>query len=1164
MARNTIYLYTEALDPADAVVTAQENITAADFPVLTLGDTPEFTFLFTDGTDTWPTWAGDNTYTLVAGLGTAEADTDAPLTNQSTFSTTTGGWTGNLALNTRSLSDWCRSQGTSQEFPVTRLWLQLRVQDPSGYDITRATIRVQMRLRALPDQDLTSTTPLPAGTSAAAAAASAAAALVSENAAASSASSAASSASTATTKAAEASSSASAAATSASNASDSESNAATSAAAALVSKNAAASSASDASDSATTATGAASSATSSASSATTSAATATTKASEASDSATAAASSATDSATSATASATSATESATSATESATSATAAASSATAAAASESAAASSAASASSSASDAANAVASQYIGTVAGDSVPSTATAAGYYYIISSAGTSQTITWAVGDLAVYNGSSGDWSQLATSAYGYETQADANPKFAARGPRQGVTSDGTTYLGTTANGPDLALADFSIFGFVAPSDWSPGTTHTIWGKWSGSVGAFFSIRTSGELQLNIGGNTYISTEIIDITNERWGLAGVSADRDGNAIFTIAGEQLGNPVDISGSSATSLTTSEELYIGAVDGGTSNKFNGSIGELGVVNGITTVAQFAQIHANGTAVGTIDAADMYQHLVPTDLLAAGIFEDISGNNNHAALGGIPGENGIDTVLPVELPQETVQVPALRADTSQDPSINSVLNNQAPTDGDFLIVAELIWPEMPSATGSVYNLTDSTSNAYAASALLWDIVDSSMGWRFLGTDGSSYRRLGTTTLHSMLEGLPVVFGFSRDSSAASVSVFLQVGNLPAIDVTNLFSETTSGASVPNWDDAISADNLLALLRNNTQGDTTIDLRRIVLYNASADTLAEAADAMSPTPVGAKWQPVGDRGVYESDFSAGADGWTEQAGGQSVLTGNVDGVSGEDDCLQISRGSTGVIQCNIGDGYNTTEGIATAITFDYYLDASSGLTDFGLSQGDANRITPTEGSWQTGVVSRMEDAKTSGVVRYFTATGNLAVGKSLYLKNARTDVVGQTVGLNLSDGGGYQPKNPRFSNGSSHWEMSTDGITRLHEPKYGYLQTELTWAGTHEAKQITADQSAYPAATVEWIKLFPTASTSGSGATVGTVNDPDQFITATALTGGTDYMTGTNLTLQTAFPGGTAENDLTFVVDPDTSNYTGTIEVIVKLHWEAQR
>ena len=59
MARNDVYLNINALSPADAVVTGQQDMTAATVPELVLGDTPTFNFYFTDNTNVWPSWAGN-------------------------------------------------------------------------------------------------------------------------------------------------------------------------------------------------------------------------------------------------------------------------------------------------------------------------------------------------------------------------------------------------------------------------------------------------------------------------------------------------------------------------------------------------------------------------------------------------------------------------------------------------------------------------------------------------------------------------------------------------------------------------------------------------------------------------------------------------------------------------------------------------------------------------------------------------------------------------------------------------------------------------------------------------------------------------------------------------------------------------------------------------
>lgn len=55
----------------------------------------------------------------------------------------------------------------------------------------------------------------------------------------------------------------------------------------------------------------------------------------------------------------------------------------------------------------------FLGEIAGDSVPATATDAGDFYVINAAGTSQSVTWAAGDWAIYNGTSGSWSKRAST-------------------------------------------------------------------------------------------------------------------------------------------------------------------------------------------------------------------------------------------------------------------------------------------------------------------------------------------------------------------------------------------------------------------------------------------------------------------------------------------------------------------------------------------------------------------------------------------------------------------------------------------------------------------------------------------------------------------------------------------------------------------------------
>ena len=160
MARNDIYVNINASSPADAIVTAQQDMTAATIPELVLGDTPTFNFYFTDNTNVWPIWAGNASYTLTWALSDAVGGDFAPASTTSTATPITGGWTVTLPLNSYDLVGLMNQKRFSQAYPVTNLWQQLRVADPSGNEVTRAMFWTPVRYRAISDtQNMESASP---------------------------------------------------------------------------------------------------------------------------------------------------------------------------------------------------------------------------------------------------------------------------------------------------------------------------------------------------------------------------------------------------------------------------------------------------------------------------------------------------------------------------------------------------------------------------------------------------------------------------------------------------------------------------------------------------------------------------------------------------------------------------------------------------------------------------------------------------------------------------------------------------------------------------------------------------------------------------------------------------------------------------------------------
>jgi hypothetical protein len=126
---------------------------------------------------------------------------------------------------------------------------------------------------------------------------------------------------------------------------------------------------------------------------------------------------------------------------------------------------SAASADASATAALNAISQAYKGELAGASVPATSTTNGDTYRITSAGTSQGKTWVVGDAAIYNGSSGQWTQL-TGFYIYADAADIASK-AALIEREGLRFDGTAGAVIGGGGiPAVGTGDFTVWFMINP--------------------------------------------------------------------------------------------------------------------------------------------------------------------------------------------------------------------------------------------------------------------------------------------------------------------------------------------------------------------------------------------------------------------------------------------------------------------------------------------------------------------------------------------------------------------------------------------------------------------------------------------------------------------------------------------------------------------------
>lgn len=126
------------------------------------------------------------------------------------------------------------------------------------------------------------------------------------------------------------------------------------------------------------------------------------------------------------------------------------------------------------------------------------------------------------------------------------------------------------------------------------------------------------------------------------------------------------------------------------------------------------------------------------------------------------------------------------------------------------------------------------------------------------------------------------------------------------------------------------------------------------------------------------------------------------------------------------------------------------------------------------------------------------------------------------------------------------------NGSNNLTgIVTSGITAITDQVRGSFTGTLTWSGTHESKSLLGAQALPSNAMITQITRKATASSSGSGCTIGTTNSATRWQAADTFTTAKEVAT-----LANQLPAGTAANDLDIVVDPDTANFTGSITVTV--------
>lgn len=182
------------------------------------------------------------------------------------------------------------------------------------------------------------------------------------------------------------------------------------------------------------------------------------------------------------------------------------------------------------------------------------------------------------------------------------------------------------------------------------------------------------------------------------------------------------------------------------------------------------------------------------------------------------------------------------------------------------------------------------------------------------------------------------------------------------------------------------------------------------------------------------------------------------------------------------------------------------------------------------------------TWQLGrgtlTDALVQELNTIGIR---TATGS-PISKGGTFSGATDGVV---VDLDFSVGaGGVFPD--KSGNGFHGYSLVATH-THLIPKQTGQIKGRLTWAGTHEQKEFLASAALMPAnAVVTGIVIESTQASSGSGITIGDAATANYWVAAVAFTTAKQA-----LTLAQVFP---ASGQTRILVDPDTNNFTGSIDI----------
>jgi len=488
---------------------------------------------------------------------------------------------------------------------------------------------------------------------------------------------------------------------------------------------------------------------------------------------------------------------------------------------------------------------------------------------------------------------------------------------------------------------------------------------------------------------------------------------------------------------------------------------------------------------------------------------------------------------------------------ALAFDGTTGSRVYATLTNQlVGSDSCAVVVKAGIPLAAPSNSRSIAALSSSNSATNVAETLTLDVLSSgALAVALYGPSGAHYRAHFYNNFIATYGGKVVVFAFVRDATAGTVTLYINgTAQTPS-------SSTTSGASAPAWTGTIT--NTYMVLGTLLSGYEYAGLRvfSVSLYNLalSQADVAEIQELGGGVPFRYQFGSQSNVIVAAQDrnfSSAGTGSWT-------VLFGTGTAVANAANALDITSASSGSGGVRMAGGSFLASPARTyRVRFTHTnISGTPVLWRFGPS-GEPNetptQFTPSGTPTAFDVVTTWRQMNAGSNLTFYAPGGN---GSVLRVDDISVIGLGAVVHYDADlDGIGYQLHDQ--STNKLDAVITPTGVSWTKPARRGYVRGTLTWSGTHEPKGLLDGQRCFPnEAVVEMITLKPTAGNAGSGMTIGATGN------ATRYTGGSyvTYTTAKKAIFGSALAGapnpeGTTDNNNTMIFDPDTSNYTGSIQV----------